>query len=308
MGRVAFVFPGQGSQQPGMGKAIHDADAAARAVFETADRTLGEPLSTLCFEGPADRLTLTANTQPAIFTTSVALLRALDAPCDVVAGHSLGEYTAHVAAGTLSFEDGLRLLRVRGTYMQEAVPVGEGAMAAVIGAEPEEIAAACEGVEGEVSAANFNSPGQIVIAGATAAVAAAGELLKAQGKRVMPLPVSAPFHSALMRPAEERLAPHLRDAEFRDPALPVYANVDAAPVTDADAARDALVRQVSRPVRWQQSVERMVADGVELFVEIGHGRVLAGLVRRIAKDVERINVQGPDDLGPAREAIARARG
>lgn len=308
MGKVAFVFPGQGSQAVGMGKAIHDADPRARAVFEEADAALGEELSRLCFEGPADALALTANTQPAVVTTSVALLRALDETPDVAAGHSLGEYSAHVAAGTFSFADAVRVVRARGTFMQEAVPVGEGAMAAVLKASPEDVEAVCAAVDGVVEPVNYNSPGQIVIAGAKGPVEQAGAELKARGARVMPLPVSAPFHSSLMKPAEERLAPLLAEIDFADPRVPVYVNVDAAPVTQAEAARDALVRQVSRPVRWEESVRRMVDDGVTLFVEIGPGKVLSGLIRRIVKGVPCVSVGGPSDLEAARAAIAEARG
>ncbi|MFW6050725.1 MAG: ACP S-malonyltransferase [Myxococcota bacterium] len=304
---IAFIFPGQGSQKVGMGRAAHDALEVARATFREADEALGEPLSRLCFDGPEDELELTRNTQPAILTVSIALFRALDAPCEVVAGHSLGEYSAHVAAGTLPFDEAVRIVRARGSYMQEAVPVGEGAMAAVMGAERDRVERVCRETEGVVEPANYNSPGQIVIAGATAAVEAAGAALKEQGARVVPLPVSAPFHSSLMRPAEERLRPHLREARFAGPKVPVYANVDAAPVATAEAAADALERQVSRPVRWEDSVRRMVDEGVTTFVEIGPGRVLSGLIGRIARGTKRVSVQGPDDLEAAREAIAAAR-
>ncbi len=304
---MAFVFPGQGSQSVGMGKAAAEAYPAARAVFEAADGALGEPLSGLCFGGPADALALTANTQPAILTTSIALLRALDAPFDVAAGHSLGEYSAHVAAGTLAFDDAVRLVRKRGTYMQEAVPVGAGAMAAVLKAERELVEAVCARTPGVVEAVNFNSPGQIVIAGEAAAVEEAGKALAAEKARVMKLPVSAPFHSSLMKPAEERLAPDLAATSLRDPSVPVYVNVDAAPVTSAGDARDALVRQVSRAVRWDESVLAMVRDGVTLFVEIGPGKVLCGMITRITKDAKAVSVQGPDDLEAARAAIAAER-
>jgi [acyl-carrier-protein] S-malonyltransferase len=307
MGKVAFVFPGQGSQIVGMGKAVHDQVDAARAVFDTADEALGEPLSKLCFEGPLEQLKLTANTQPALLTTSIALLRAFGEQPDAVAGHSLGEYSANVAAGALTFERAVRLVRVRGTYMQEAVPVGQGAMAAVLGGEPEAIEQALRQVPGVVEPVNYNSPGQLVIAGEAGAVEAAKPLLIALGCKVMPIPVSAPFHSSLMQPAEERLKSHLLDSPFADVAVPVYVNVDAAPLHQGEALRDALVRQVSRPVHWQESVKRMVADGVTLCVEIGPGKVLAGLIKRIDAKLKCVNVQGPDDFEPARSAIRAAR-
>ncbi len=307
MSTIAFVFPGQGSQKVGMGKDAFESSAEARAVFEAADEALGESLSTLCFEGPDDQLKLTANTQPAVLTTSIALLRALGETPDVTAGHSLGEYSANVCAGTMTFEEAVRIVRVRGRYMQEAVPVGEGAMAAVMGLDRETVDRVCAETEGVVEPVNYNSPGQIVIAGAAEAVGRAAGALKEAGGKAIPLPVSAPFHSSLMRPAEDRLAPHLAQAAFADPRRPIYVNVDAAPVTTAARARDALVRQVSRPVRWEESVQRMIADGVDLFVEIGPGRVLTGLVGRISKEVRKINVQGAGDLAAARQAIRAAR-
>jgi len=307
MGKVAFVFPGQGAQQVGMGKSAFDASAAARAVFEGADAALGEELSKLCFEGPEDQLKLTANTQPAVLTTSVALLRALGERPDVAAGHSLGEYTAHVCAGTLSFEDAVRTVRARGLYMQEAVPVGEGAMAAVLKLDSDAVERICFDTEGVVEPVNYNSPGQIVIAGAAAAVGAASAAIKSEGGRAIPLPVSAPFHSSLMRPAEERLAVDLGKTTFLDPAFPVYVNVSGQPVTEAQDARLSAIRQVSRPVRWEGTVRHMLDDGVSLFVEIGPGKVLTGLIGRISKEVRRINVQGPADFEAACEAIAAAR-
>ncbi len=305
--KVAFVFPGQGSQKVGMGKDAADASEAARAVFDAADRALGESLSTLCFEGPEDQLMLTANTQPAVLTSSIALLRALGETPDVAAGHSLGEYSAHVCAGTLAFEDAVRLVRMRGRFMQEAVPVGVGAMAAILKLEDDVVRRICEETEGVVEPVNYNSPGQVVIAGEAAAVAAASEKVKEAKGRAMPLPVSAPFHCRLMRPAEEKLAPELAAIAFADPRVPVYVNVDAAAVTEGAAARDALKRQVSRPVRWTESVERMIADGVTLFVEIGAGAALKGLIKRIAKDAEAVSVQGPADFEAARAAIAKVR-
>jgi [acyl-carrier-protein] S-malonyltransferase len=307
MGKVAFVFPGQGSQVVGMGKAVHDAVPSARAVFEAADAALGESLSALCFQGPADALKLTANTQPALLTTSIALLRALDVQPDAVAGHSLGEYSANVAAGALAFDRAVKLVRMRGNFMQEAVPVGQGAMAAVLGGDPAAIEQALREVPGVVEPVNYNAPGQLVIAGEAQAVDAAKPLLAALGCKVMLLPVSAPFHSSMMQGAEERLRPHLVDTSFAVPAVPVYVNVDAAPLTAPEGLRDALVRQVSRPVRWLESVRRMREDGVTLCVEIGAGKVLAGLIKRIDGGLKCVNVQGPDDLEPARAAIAEAR-
>lgn len=307
-GLVAFVFPGQGSQKVGMGREACDASPAAKAIFDEADAALGESLSTLCFEGPDEDLRLTRNTQPAVLTNSVALLRMLDATPDVVAGHSLGEYSAHVAAGTIDFADAVRVVRARGEYMQEAVPVGVGAMAAVLKMERAPLEAICEQTPGVVEPVNYNSPGQIVIAGEVAAVEAAGEQAKAQGARVMALPVSAPFHCRLMKPAEERLAPHLQEMSFRVPRVPVYVNVDAAVVSSGDAARDALLRQVSRPVRWDESVLRMVEAGVTLFVEIGTGSALAGMIKRTTEGAVCVNLQGPADLDSVRAAIARARG
>jgi [acyl-carrier-protein] S-malonyltransferase len=276
-------------------------------VFEEADAALGESLSTLCFEGPEEELTLTANTQPAVLTTSIALLRALGETCDVVAGHSLGEYSAQVAAGTLQLTDAVRLVRKRGRYMQEAVPVGEGAMAAVLKAERETVERICAETQGIVEPVNYNSPGQIVIAGEAAAVAAAGEKLKAAGARAMPLPVSAPFHSSLMKPAELRLAEDIAHIELLPPQRPVYVNVDAKAVTDADASKDALIRQVSRPVLWEQSVRKMIEDGVSLFVEIGPGKVLTGLIGRIDKSVQKVSVQSSADFEAAKAAIAVLR-
>lgn len=307
MGKVAFVFPGQGSQTVGMGKAAFDQEPRARETFEAADAALGESLSGMCFEGPEGLLKLTANTQPALLTVSVALFRALGERADVVAGHSLGEYSANVAAGTLSFERAVRIVRLRGTYMQEAVPVGAGAMAAVLGGELASIEAALREVPGCVEPVNYNSPGQLVIAGEAAAVEAAKPALLALGCKVIPLPVSAPFHSQLMKPAELRLEPQLRDTPFQDTSTPIYINVDATPVTRGDDAREALIRQVSRPVRWQESVARMRADGVTLCVEVGAGKVLAGLIKRIDKTLPVLSVQSPADFEAARSAIAAAR-
>jgi [acyl-carrier-protein] S-malonyltransferase len=307
MGKVAFVFPGQGSQAVGMGKAAYEASPEAQAVFAEADGALGESLSKLCFEGPDEQLKLTANTQPAILTVSIALLRAFGEKPDVVAGHSLGEYAANVCAGTLGFARAVKLVRVRGTYMQEAVPVGVGAMAAVLGGDLAAIEAALKSAPGAVEPVNYNSPGQLVIAGEAAAVQAVTPALQALGCKVMPLPVSAPFHSSLMRPAEDRLMPHLHEAPFDEPSVPIYINVSATPVSSGEAARDALAKQVSRAVRWQESVQRMIQDGVTLCVEIGPGKVLTGLAKRIDKQLKCVNVQSPADFDAARAAIAEAR-
>ena len=285
-----------------MGQAFADAFAESRAVFEEADRALGEPLSHLIFHGPADRLTLTENTQPAIVTASIAALRALESRGvrpDVVAGHSLGEYSAHVAAGTIAFADAVRIVRHRGRYMQEAVPVGSGAMAAILGLDAAGVEQACrEAAEGEVvSPANLNAAGQVVIAGTAAAVARAGDRAKALGaRRVMPLPVSAPFHCALMRPAQDRLAPELRALRVADPRVPIVANVDAEPKRDAASSIEALVEQISAPVRWAEVMRRLVADGVTTFIEVGPGTVLAGLARKAARGARVLSVQEPADL------------
>ena len=289
-----------------MGRAAFDEVAQARQTFEAADAALGESLTRLCFEGPETQLVLTHNAQPAILTTSIALLRGLNSRCDVAAGHSLGEYSAHVCAGTLAFEDAVALVRQRGLCMQQAVPVGAGAMAAVLGGERDAIEQACAQTEGIVEPVNFNCPGQIVVAGEADAVARAGERIKALGAKFRPLPVSAPFHSSMMRPAEECFRPHLDAVTLSEPSLAVYANIDATPVHDARAAREALGKQVSRAVRWEETIVRMLEDGVGLFVEVGPGKALTGMIRRIDKDVARCNVESPADFDAAREAIARA--
>ncbi len=310
---IAFVFPGQGAQSVGMGRGLADAFPVCRATFEEADAALGFALSEVIFDGPADRLTLTEITQPAILTMSVAACRLLEQRGlrpDVVAGHSLGEYSAHVAAGTFTFADAVRTVHLRGRYMQEAVPVGVGAMAAVLGLDDEAVRAACdEAAEGEVvSPANLNAPGQVVIAGHAAAVARAGERAKARGaRRVIPLQVSAPFHCALMQPAEQRLAPALRALAVRDPRVPVVANVDAEPKRDADAAIAALIRQVSAPVRWEASMRRLASDGVTAYVEVGPGTVLSGLIKKVAREASIVNLDQPAGLA-AVEAIVAADG
>jgi [acyl-carrier-protein] S-malonyltransferase len=316
---IAFIFPGQGSQKVGMGKALADAFPEARAAFDEADQALRTdvrtdvppdvgadlqvgPLSDLIFNGPDDRLTLTENTQPAILTMSVAAQRVLAArgiePA-FVAGHSLGEYSANVTAGTMTFADAVRTVRRRGRYMQEAVPVGVGAMAAILGLDADAVRAACdEAAQGEVvSPANVNGAGQVVIAGHAAAVQRASELAKARGaRRAIPLPVSAPFHCALMKPAEDRLAPELRALMVSDPRTAVVANVDALPKRDARGAIEALVRQVSAPVLWEAVVRRLASEGVTTYVEVGPGAVLSGLVRKIHKDAAVFSFATPEDL------------
>jgi [acyl-carrier-protein] S-malonyltransferase len=286
-----------------MGRALADQFPVAAATFEEADRALGEPLSRVIFDGPARTLMLTEFTQPAILAASVAAWRVLAgqgvAPA-FVAGHSLGEYSAHVAAGTFAFADAVRLVRKRGRYMQEAVPVGTGAMAAILGLDEAAVLQACAaGAQGEVvSPANLNGAGQIVIAGASGAVARAGERAKALGaKRVIPLKVSAPFHCALMNPAGQRLTPELRGVQSHDPAIPVVANVDALPRRTAAAAIDALIAQVSSPVRWEDTVKFLAAAGVTTYVEVGPGTVLSGLIRKIHRDATVFNVLAPEDLG-----------
>ncbi len=314
MASVAFIFPGQGSQYAGMGRELAGKFPAARAVFEEADDALGFAISRLCFEGPAEELQLTENTQPAILTTSVAALRALESEgCprpSFVAGHSLGEYSALVAAGALSLADAVRTVRARGRYMQEAVPVGAGAMAAIIGADAKTVEEACaEAAQGQVCGpANLNSPKQIVIAGEAAAVDRALEILKSRGvRKAVKLNVSAPFHSELMRPAQERLARDLEGVEFKDLGVPLVTNVDARVIRGGGEARDALVRQVSSPVRWSESVELLTKEqGVETFVEVGPGRVLSGLLRQIAPDARAVNVEDAAGVESARAALSES--
>jgi len=285
-----------------MGKALADAHAICRETFAEADAALGFSLSQLCFDGPEDQLTLTEHQQPAILTVSVAAYRLVAQSglrASFVAGHSLGEYSANVAAGTLSFADAVRAVRNRGRYMQEAVPVGTGAMSAIIGLEAAVVAQACaEAANGDiVTPANMNGAGQVVIAGSKDAVARAGERAKALGaRRVVPLAVSAPFHCQLMKPAEERLAPELRALTVHDPNPPVVANVDATPKRTGAEAVEALVAQVCSPVRWEDVVRRLASEGVTTYVEIGPGTVLSGMVRRIVKDATVANVGTPDDL------------
>ena len=304
MALIAFIFPGQGSQSVGMGKALVDAFPEARQTFEEADVAFGGPLSRLCFEGPESQLTLTENTQPAILTVSIAAYRVLASrgmtPA-LVAGHSLGEYSANVAAGTFGFGDAVGIVRRRGRYMQEAVPVGQGAMAAILGLDPALVQQACdEAAQGEVvSPANINSRDQVVIAGAAGAVQRASERARALGaKRAIPLSVSAPFHCALMKPAEDRLAPELRALAVSIPRVPVVANVDAEPNRDPAAAIEALVRQVSAPVLWEAVVHRLASEGVTTYVEVGPGRVLSGLVKKIHRDATVYPFGALEDLEP----------
>jgi [acyl-carrier-protein] S-malonyltransferase len=310
MAKVAWLFPGQGTQEVGMGKAAFDASAAARAVFERSVRVLAATggISKLCFEGPKDELTLTANTQPAVVTTSLAVLAALreaipelPAP-SFAAGHSLGEYSALVAAGAFELEDAVRIVRLRGQAMQEAVLPGEGAMAAIMGLAPEVVEAVCAeaAAAGVVSPANFNSPGQIVIAGHVAAVKRASELASARGGKPVMLPVSAPFHCSLMRPAAERIAPELAAVALRPLAFPVVANVDGEPNQDPGRVRDLLVRQIDGSVQWVKSVERMAAEGVTHALEIGPGKILAGFAKRITKDLRVLSVSDPASAGEVR--------
>ncbi len=299
MGKLAFVFPGQGSQAVGMGKDLHAAFPEARAVFDEVDAALGEPLSRLCFEGPEDRLKLTANTQPSILTVSVAAATVLanqGVVPDLVAGHSLGEYSALVAAGACGAADAAKAVRARGTFMQEAVPQGQGAMSAVLGLDPGKVREVCAAVQAEagevVSPANYNEPAQTVIAGSAAGVERAGARLKEAGaKRVLPLPVSAPFHCALMAPVKPRLEPVLRSIAWRAPLRPVVTNVEARPNADVGRIVPLLVEQVTAPVRWIECVEELVRQGVTRLVEVGPGKVLSGLARRIDKSVEVWNVE-----------------
>ncbi len=314
MGKLAFLFPGQASQYPGMGHDLAGKFAVSRAVFEEADQALGVAISRMCFEGTEDELKLTENTQPAILTVSVAALRALQEKGitpDYVAGHSLGEYSANVAAGTLEFADAACLVRKRGKYMQEAVPAGEGAMAAILGLATAQMDGICKkAAEGEiVSAANLNSPEQTVISGHAAAVKRAVELASQAGaKRAVILPVSAPFHSELMRPAQQRLEVDLRQTTFRDPRCPLVNNADADVISKGDEARDALIRQVCLPVRWEESVRVLLELGVTIFIEVGPGKVLTGLLRQIDRSVHCLNVEDEKSLLAALDKLAQARG
>lgn len=308
--KIALIFPGQGSQVVGMGKDLAEKYPIARQTFEQADDALGFKLSQVCFDGPEEQLRLTEITQPAILTTSIAALRVLETrvpkPC-LVAGHSLGEYSAHVASGTFSFADAVRTVRNRGKYMQEAVPVGVGAMAAILGMELEKVAAVCEdAAQGEVcSAANINSPEQVVISGNTAAVERAAKLADERGaKRAKLLPVSAPFHCSLMKPAQDRLESDLKKLEMQKPVYPVACNVDSELVTDDLRALDTLVRQVTGSVKWAHCMQLLIAQGVETFIEVGPGKVLCGLMRQIDRSKTCLNVGDDASLQKTLEALS----
>jgi [acyl-carrier-protein] S-malonyltransferase len=311
--RIAFLFPGQGSQAVGMGRELAERFPVAAATFAEADSALGFPLSKLCFEGPEETLRLTENTQPAIMAVSVAAARVLAAhgvePA-LAAGHSLGEWSAHVIAGTLSFADALRAVKARGAAMQKAVPAGEGAMAAVLSLDAAQVAEACEEAAREtglvVQAANLNSPNQTVISGAAAAVEKAAALCKAKGaRRTVMLPVSAPFHCALMQPAQEEVARVLAGLALHDPRIPVAANVTGSLVTTADAARDALIRQVTGAVRWIDCEQALKGAGANLFIEAGPGKVLCGLLKQIDPELKSLNVE---DAGSLEKALAEMNG
>jgi len=302
--KIAFLFPGQGSQTVGMGRSLAEAYPVAAATFAEADEALGFPLSRIFLDGPEDELRLTENTQPAILTVSVAVWRVLgehDITPALAAGHSLGEWSAHVAAGTLTFPDAVRAVKARGRSMQAAVPAGEGAMAAVLALAADQVAEACAEAAAEtglvVSAANFNSPDQTVISGAKAAVEKAAELVKARGaRRAVMLPVSAPFHCALMQPAQQDVAKFLNGIALSDPKVPVAANVSGTLVTTAEASREALIRQVTGTVNWAGCVQALAAGGAEVFIEAGPGKVLTGLLRQIDCNLKCLNVEDPASL------------
>jgi [acyl-carrier-protein] S-malonyltransferase len=306
---IAFLFPGQGSQSVGMGKDLAAMYPVAQETFDEADDALGYKLSTLCWEGPEDQLKMTEITQPAILTVSVAAWRVLQSKGMTpryVAGHSLGEYSAHVAAGTFDFKDAVRTVSKRGKYMQEAVPAGVGAMAAILALAADEVKKVCEeAAQGEVcQPANLNSPAQTVISGNRAAVERAADLAKKRGaKRAVMLPVSAPFHCALMQPAQDRLAADLRTLEFRNPETPVLCNVDVELITAAEAARDTLTRQVTGSVQWERSMRRLIELGVKTFIEVGPGAVLCGLMRQIDKSQTCFNVEDEDSLQKAMNGL-----
>lgn len=311
---IAFTFPGQGSQGVGMGKALADAFPEAKAVFDEVDEALGQKLSDVMWTGPEETLTLTANAQPALMAVSLATMRVLEArgldlagSVSFVAGHSLGEYSALAAAGSLDIATAAKLLRVRGDAMQDAVPAGQGAMAALLGLEFDVAAEVAEAAaQGEVcQAANDNAPGQVVVSGHLAAVERAVEIAKARGaRRAVMLPVSAPFHCSLMGPAAEKMAEALANAEIRSPVVPLVANVLARPITDANEIRDRLVQQVTGTVRWRESITWLADNGVDTFVEVGTGKVLTGMVKRIAKEATGMAVNSPEDIDALMEKIS----
>ena len=313
MGKVAFVFPGQASQYPGMGKELAEMYPSAKAVFDEADKALGFSISKMCFEGSEEDLKLTANTQPAILTCSIATYRVLEEKGltpDFVAGHSLGEYSALVAAGSLKFADAVKLVRKRGSYMQEAVPAGKGAMAAIMGLSPAVVSDVCKrAAQGQICApANLNSPDQTVISGDADAIKRAVELASQAGaKRATILPVSAPFHSALMMPAQEKLEHELKKTHFDKLRVPLVTNVDADTIETGEQAREALVRQVTAAVHWEESVRLLIEEGVNTFVEVGPGKVLTGLLRQIERSVATLNVEDENSLLKTVEKIAGAR-
>lgn len=303
MKKIAFVFPGQGSQTVGMGRDLYEKFDAAKAIFDAADEALGFSITQMCFNGPEDELRKTVNTQPAILTVSVALYEVLKEQGiqpSIVAGHSLGEYSALVAAGAIAFRDAVQLVRKRGLFMQEAVPLGEGSMAAILGSERQVVVDICQKAQAEfgaVQAVNFNCPGQIVIAGKTQAVEKAAEMLKAAGaKRAVMLPVSAPFHSTLMKPAAEKLAVELSKITIHDAAIPVVANVNGQILTDRQDIEVSLVKQADHPVKWEDCVAEIVKFGAVSFVEVGPGKVLSGFTKKIAKEIESLNVEDSSSL------------